>query len=207
MHASRLSRSIVLRAACLLSIPGAGVAPSAVLAETITIGRTWPIAEPDALAEIEARAGALPDMRRAFGPRTGWSAMKAAALARATRSQVRHVTPSYTLDFDIRMPDGRLLYPKGYRFNPLAYVSLPQRLLVIAPRDLPWALRQAKPRDFILLTAGDAIALSNKAGRPLFILEERVKARLGLVVAPVIVSQVGQQLELREFALSREAQP
>jgi conjugal transfer pilus assembly protein TraW len=35
------------------------------------------------------------------------------------------VVPFYTLDDDIRLPDGRLLYAKGYTFNPLAYTSCP----------------------------------------------------------------------------------
>ena len=47
-------------------------------AQTSTIGRIWPIAEPDALAEIEAKVATLPrDMSKNFGPRSGWTALKA----------------------------------------------------------------------------------------------------------------------------------
>ena len=170
------------------------------LAATATIGRTWPVAEPDAMAEIEARAAKLPtDMASSFGPRAHWSAMQAASLGVATQARTRSVVPFYTLDFDIKLPDGTLLYPKGYTFNPLTYVSLPQRLVIVHPRDLSWALRTARPADFILLTAGDALVLGEKVGRPLFILEERVKDRLGLSVAPVIVAQQGQKLILTEY--------
>ena len=102
------------------------------------------------------------------------------------------------------MPDGRVLYPKGFTFNPLTYVSLPQRLVIVHASELDWALKTAAPTDWILLAAGtgsrpDPIALGEKVGRPLFILEERVKDRLGLTVAPVIVAQVGQHLVLTEF--------
>jgi conjugal transfer pilus assembly protein TraW len=176
---------------------------SSLHAETSTIGRTWPIAEPDALSEIEGRAAQIPDMKAAFGPRERWSAMKAATLGIARADRNRTVVPFYTLDQDIRLQDGRLLYAKGYSFNPLSYVSLPQRLIVIHPRDLGWALRTARPADFILLAAGspgdaDAITLGERHGRALFLLEARVKARLGLTVAPVIVSQAGQKLVLTE---------
>ena len=180
-------------------------------ASTSTIGRTWPIAEPDALAEIEARASRLPpDMREKYGPRSAWSAMKAAHLAPATRSQTRSVVPFYTLDTEIRLPGGELLYPKGYSFNPLAYVTLPQRLVVVFPRDLAWALKTARLTDFILLAAGtarddDAITLSERTGRQIFILEPRIKERLGLTVAPVVVAQIGQRLELAEVRLERTA--
>ena len=36
---------------------------------TSTIGRTWPIAEPDAMSEIEARVANAPHMAAKFGPR------------------------------------------------------------------------------------------------------------------------------------------
>ncbi|WP_030539359.1 conjugal transfer protein TraW [Sphingobium sp. DC-2] len=170
-----------------------------------TIGRTWPIAEPDALAEIEAKVVALPsDMSKAFGPRDKWSALKAAPLGVAGADRVRSVVPFYTLDFDITLPGGKTLYPKGFTFNPLTYVRLPQRLVVVHPRDLAWALRNARASDFILLSAlgaqnGDAIDLREKTGRAIYILEERVKQRLGLTVAPVIVEQSGTRLVLTEF--------
>lgn len=178
-----------------------------------TIGRTWPIAEPDALAEIEAKAATLPpDLSKAFGPRENWTAMKAASLGIAAADRVRSVIPFYTLDFDITLPDGKTLYPKGFTFNPLTYVNLPQRLVVVHPRDLSWALRTARPSDFILLSAlggqnGDAIALSEKTGRAIYILEERVKQRLGLTVAPVIVAQSGTRLLLTEVGPKSRSLP
>ncbi|CCA93235.1 MULTISPECIES: conjugal transfer protein TraW [Novosphingobium] len=187
------------------------IAAASARAATSTIGRTWPIAEPDALAEIEARTAKLPpDMRERFGPRSSWSAMKAASLAPATRNQTRSVVPFYTLDTDIRLPTGDLLYPKGYSFNPLEYVKLPQRLVVVHPRDLGWALKTARLTDFILLAAGgahddDAITLSERTGRAIYILEPRIKERLGLTVAPVIITQVGTRLELTEVRLESTA--
>jgi conjugal transfer pilus assembly protein TraW len=182
------------------------VASGAARGEKATIGRTWPIAEPDALAEIEARVTALPrNMAPSFGPRANWSAMKPASLGTVKTAGRRTVVPFFTLDMDVALPDGRVLYPKGYTFNPLAYVSLPQALVVVHAAELDWALKTAAPTDWILLAGGagnqapgDPITLGEKAGRALFILEDRVKDRLGLTVAPVIVRQVGQKLELAE---------
>ncbi len=172
---------------------------------TSTIGRTWPIAEPDAMSEIEARVANAPHIAAKFGPRAKWSALKAASLGPAPADRTRTIIPFYTVDEDIRLPDGRVLYPKGFTFNPLEYVSLLQRLIIVHPRDLAWALKAARFTDFILLTAGDALELSERTGRPLFILEERVKERLGLTVAPVIVAQEGKKLVLYEYAPERPA--
>jgi conjugal transfer pilus assembly protein TraW len=195
---------LVMAAGAIAIAAGAQTAQSAPTARS-TIGRTWPIAEPDALSEIEAKVATLPrDMSKAFGPRDKWSALKSAPLAPATADRTRTVVPFYTLDFDITLPDGKTLYPKGFTFNPLTFVKLPQRLVVVHPRDLAWALRTAKQSDFILLTAlgqenGDPITLTEKTGRAIYILEERVKERLGLTVAPVVVAQAGQKLVLTEF--------
>lgn len=208
LHPRARVMAIVQAATVALLLLASIMVATAAHAGSATIGRTWPIAEPDAMTEIEARTRALPpNMATKFGPRASWSAMKAAALDIATTNRVRSVIPFYTLDTEIRLPDGRLLYPKGFTFNPLTYVSLPQRLIIVPPRDLPWALRTARLSDFILLTAGDragpdALTLGDKVGRPLYILEERVKDRLGLTVAPVIVQQIGQKLQLTEVRLA-----
>mgnify|MGYP003576160733 CR=1 FL=1 len=191
----------------MMLVLGAVVIAAAAHGQTSTIGRTWSIAEPDALAEMEARVAQQPQsIAGAFGPRKNWSAMQSATLGVAKADRKRTVVPFHTLDFDIRLPDGKLLYPKGYTFNPLAYVSLPQRLVVVHPRDIVWALDTARPSDWILLAGGetastDPVAMGEKLRRPLFILEERVKERLGLIVAPVIVTQVGHKLELAEFVM------
>lgn len=202
-------------ASCAMALTALSIAlarcaiPSAAGAATSTIGRTWPIAETDALAEIEAKAAALPkDLGPKFGPRSRWSAMQSARLGQVNAARTRTVVPFYTLEMDVTLADGRVLYPKGYTFNPLTYVSLPQRLVIVHAGELGWALKTAAPTDWIILAAGsgaspDPIQLGKQAGRPLFLLEERVKDRLGLTVAPVIVRQVGQKLELSEVLLAK----
>jgi len=221
-----VTAALIVASALVANVAGAsdaaavqGAGKSTIAQSTIgrsTIGRTWSIAEPDALAEIEAKASRLPpNMAEKFGPRAKWSAMRSAALSVASATRIRSVIPFYTLDTEIRLPDGTLLYPKGFTFNPLVYVALPQRLVVVHSRDLAWAMTSARPSDFILVTADsssgtsgagvDAIDLSEKTGRAIYILEERVKERLGLTVAPVIITQKGQKLELSEFRLGRPA--
>jgi conjugal transfer pilus assembly protein TraW len=203
-------RAVAIQAGTIAALLlGAVVVAASARAETATIGRTWPIAEPDAMSEIEAAVARQPaSMAAKFGPRSNWTALKGAALGTTRENRVRSVVPFHTLDSEIRLPDGRVLYPKGFTFNPLSYVSLPQRLVIVHPHDLGWALRTATLTDWILLAGGgdpkdDALSLGEKHGRALFILEERVKQRLGLTVAPVIVRQVGQKLELTEVRLDR----
>ncbi len=204
--AQGLTIAALLAGALVIGLTGATAAPgSPSRLRQSTIGRVWPIAEVDAMAEIAAKVATLPkDMRQHLGSRHRWSALRAAALAPASADRVRSVIPFYTLEFDVRLTDGRVLYPKGFSFNPLTFVKLPQRLVIVHPRDLDWALRTARPSDFVIVTAGDAIELTERSGRAIYLLEERMKTRLGLTVAPVIVAQSGHKLILSEFgALSR----
>jgi conjugal transfer pilus assembly protein TraW len=188
------------RSACVLALV-AVISPAQ--AVTSRIGRVWPIAEPDALAEIEAAAAKLPPMAPKFGPRSRWTALQSASLGVTARKAERSVVPFYTLPDDLKLPDGRTLYPKGFTFNPLAYVRLAQRLVIVHPNQIDWALARARPEDWIIVASGDGrsvdpLALGAQVGRPIFILEAAVKERLGLTVAPVIVTQVGQKLVLDE---------
>lgn len=195
----------------LMLVFGAFVIAATARGQTAAVGRTWAIAEPDALSEIEARVAQQPkSIANRFGPREKWSAMQSAPLGVARTNRKRTVVPFHTLEFEVRLSDGKLLYPKGYTFNPLTYVSMPQRLIVVHPRDLEWAIGQARASDWVLLAGGntemtDPIALGEKVARQLFILEERVRERLDLSVAPAIVAQVGQKLEITEVALARTA--
>lgn len=167
-------------------------------AATSRIGRVWPIAEPDALAEIEAKQASLPPLKDRFGSQAGWTALRSAPLGVTRVSATRSVVPFYTLDQDLKLPDGRTLYPKGFTFNPLTYVRLTQRLVIVHPSEIGWALSIARPTDWIIVTGGNVLDLEKKVSRPLFLLEEQVKSRLGLTVAPVIVAQSGQKLLLNE---------
>jgi conjugal transfer pilus assembly protein TraW len=209
---TRARRLVIFQLSVSMSLIAASLLVAcAAKAKSSTVGRTWAIAEPDALAEIEARAAKQPpSMAANFGARSSWSALRAAPLARTQINRTRFFVPFFTLEEEIRLPEGKLLYPRGYTFNPLDYVSLPQRLVIVEPRDLGWALSVSRPTDFILLTQGtarddDVITLGERHNRALFILEDRVKERLGLTVAPVIVRQVDRRLELQEVHIDRPA--
>ena len=112
------------------------LAQAAVCADLGNIGATYPVVERDALAEIEERAKAV-DWGKAFDPKRtrekiqNYRPEEMEALPAAKKDRVFQVDVSYTLDFDIRDGRGGILYPRGFSFNPLAYVFLPNVLVVI----------------------------------------------------------------------------
>src|SRR3546814_18177101 len=82
---------------------GAFVIAATARGQTAAVGRTWAIAEPDAISEIEARVAQQPkSIAGRFGPREKWRAMQSAALGVARANRKRRLVPFHTLEFGDR---------------------------------------------------------------------------------------------------------
>jgi conjugal transfer pilus assembly protein TraW len=114
---------------------------------------------------------------------------------------------TYTLEFDV--PDGRggLLYPRGYRFNPLDYVPFNQTLVIIDgddPEQLDWLKKSAllsEPDSLILLTQGAFSTIGEQLGRAVFYADRRILKRFNLAAVPSVVSRKGRLMEVREIEI------
>ena len=65
--------------------------------------------------------------------------MKTIGPARKDRTFLVDMT--YTLERDIRDDKGNIVYPAGYAFNPLSYVSYPRTLVILngkRPEQIRW---------------------------------------------------------------------
>lgn len=95
--------------------------------EIESMGRSFEIAEPDALEDIMARVREKgPELSKQLREYTRKAALAyqpkdLASLPVATTNRMRDIALNWTLDFDIKDQNGEILYPKGYRFNPAAY--------------------------------------------------------------------------------------
>ncbi|KAB0979375.1 conjugal transfer protein TraU, partial [Cronobacter sakazakii] len=103
---------------------------------------------------------------------------------------------------DVPDKNGRIIYPKGYTFNPLQYVHLPQRIVVISPGQEEWLKEKVQPTDMILYTHGDVIRKSESLDRPAFILDSSLQQRLDVKVTPTIIHQEGAHLVIDEYEWS-----
>ncbi len=175
------------------------------LADSVTVGQTYPILEPDALEEIKARAAEINWQQQLATANIGWSAKDGLPLARAPADRTRQVIPTYTQEFDIRDQTGQLIYPKGFQFNPLEHITLPYRIVVIETQDLDWAKARLKKTDMVILTHGDFSYASQALERPTFLLDERTRTRLKLEFVPSIVEQSGRVLLINEYQLEPES--
>ena len=179
-------------------------------------GMSWPIAEPDLLAEIEARleemerSGALARFEREARTRARARMEEPAAvagIAPAREARTRLFDPAIAVDRDISAADGTLLAARGTRIDPFEHAAFTRELLFIDGRreaEVAWALAREGPAKIVLL-AGRPLALSRRHGRPFFFDQGgRLSARFDLAATPSLVTREGSRLRIDEIPLEDE---
>ena len=199
--------------ALFVAIMAVLVASAANARELGTVEATYAIAEKDARVEIEQKAKSI-DWSKVIkrkpieeynGPEDRMS------LPRAARDRSFPVDMTYTLQIDIPDGKGGILYPKGYTFNPLDYISFAKTLVVINGNDqeqVKWfAASEFRGRVdvMLLLTEGHYGRLEKKLDVPLFYADSQIVERLHLVAVPSVVKQEGKEMVVREIAVPRGA--
>lgn len=173
-----------------------------------TAGATYPIAEQDALEEIEARARTV-DWRSVIDREQpkDYRPPEPVRLPRTGRDRAFLVDLTWTLSFDIPDGKGGVLYPRGYAFNPLDYVSFEQTLVVLDggdPAQVDW-FRQSDfaraPNVLLLLTEGSFATVSAQLKRHVYYADRRLTERFRLAAVPSVITRQGRLMEVREFAL------
>lgn len=184
-------RTFLIALSSLLAMP-------LLAAESHVIGRVYDIAEPDALQEIQSRVSQI-DWQKVMSEGVERNtAAQPVPLPGAKENRSRYHIPWYTTEFDVKDQTGAVIYPKGYRFNPLEHVRLPQRLVFIAEQDVPWAKNHLNTTDMVMITSGDYREIAVELERPVFILTEEVRDRMALQSVPAIVTQEGPTLRIEE---------
>ena len=179
-------------------------------------GATWPVAEPDLLAQIEARlvemerSGELARLEqdaRANARRKVEEPNPAPGIAPAREERSRLWDPAITVARDIRTADGVLIAAAGTRVNPLERVTLARDLLFVDGRreaEIAWALAHERPAKIVLL-AGRPLELMRQHRRPFFFDQGgRLAARFGLRFTPSLVEQSGSRLRITEIPVEEE---
>ncbi len=171
------------------------------------VGETYPVVEPDVVAELKEEAV----KKNRFGDNAFLERMKTYQpedihhLPRATMDRTFLVDMTYTLDRDLLDGDGKVIYPKGFTFNPLDYVSFSGGMLLIDGSD-PTQLKWFKKTPYVnnhqvrlLLSGGYAYELINQLKRSVFYLTDEIAERLQLAAVPSLVFQKDDKLEVREI--------
>ena len=195
------------------------LAPPASAKDLGVRGATWPVAEPDLLAQIEARliemerAGELARLERdaRANARTKLEEPDPViGIAPAREERRRLWDPAITVARDIRTADGVVIAAAGTRVNPLERVTLARDLLFVDGRreaEIAWALAHGRPAKIVLL-AGRPLELMRRHRRPFFFDQGgRLAARFGLRFTPSLVEQAGSRLRITEIPVEDRPAP
>ena len=202
------------RAGAILLAAILATLPTTAIAKDLGVrGATWPVAEPDLLAEIEARLsdmrrsgelGRLQDEARARARRSLEEPAPVPGVIPAREQTSRLIDPSIVVAQDIRGPDGALIAAAGTRIDPFAHMPLTRTLLFIDGRreaEIAWALARPGANKIVLL-AGRPLDLMRRHRRPFFFdLGGRLTERFAVRATPTLIQRDGAHLRLTEFPL------
>jgi len=176
------------------------------------VGETYPVVEPDVVAELKEEAA----RKNPFGDNEFLERMKTYQpedihhLPRATMDRTFLVDMTYTLDRDLLDGEGKVIYPRGFTFNPLDYVSFSGGMLVIDgsdPMQIKWFTKTPyvnNHRVRLLLSGGYAYNLIEELKRSVFYLTDEIADRLQLAAVPSLVIQQDKKLQVREILVPEE---
>ena len=164
-------------------------------------GATWPVAEPDLLADIEARLAGmersgelarLGDEARERARRSLEEPKPVPGIVAATERRAREFDPAIVVAADIPGPNGEVVATAGTRIDPFEHVALTADVLFVDGRreaEIAWALARERPGRIVLL-AGRPLDLMRRHGRPFYFdLGGRLAARFGIGRTPTVLSQ------------------
>ncbi len=184
-------------------------------------GAVYAIAEKDALAEIEERASRA-DIKRMLNRDELAKKLKhytpedlkaVKDLPAAKKERTFLVDMTYTLEEDIVDHESKIIYPKGYTFNPLDHIIYPRTLVILngAKREqLAWFTASPYSRDLsvkVLITGGSYAEVSTALKLPVFYVSQVVRDVFRIRAVPSVVQQKGRFMEIREIAVETSNGP
>ena len=175
------------------------------------VGETYPIVEPDVVAELKEEVAKTKLSDDEFSEQMkSYQPEDLHHLPRATMDRTFLVDMTHTLDRDLLDGDGKVIYPRGFTFNPLDYVSFSGGMLVIDgsdPMQVKWFTKTHYANNHrirLLLSGGYAYKLIEELKRSVFYLTDEIADRLQLTAVPSLVIQQNKKLQVREFLVPEE---
>ena len=104
---------------------------------------------------------------------------------------------TYVVPDDIKDTNGRIMYPKGYKFNPADYVRMTQTIVIIDATNklqIAWAKKNKYFDDMkymVLLNDGNAYEMQKDYKNTFYYIDK----------TPSLVQQVGNKIQVSEICL------
>lgn len=182
------------------------------ITELEPMGAVYPVVEPDLRIELKAKAIAQwEQQKKKYQEKIStYQPANLQPLPKAEQDRSFSVDMIYILDRDLTDKGGRVLYPKGYRFNPLDYMKFTIGLVVIDgadPDQVNWFKQSPYASNHkikLLLSGGYAQSLIQELDRAVFYLDKEVAGRFHLAAVPCVVVQQDKHIQVTEFLLEED---
>lgn len=175
-------------------------------------GNTYAVAEQDAIVATEEAMRRV-DWKKVLAPEETRRKLLAyrpeglKPVPRSNEDSIYRVALVHTLDIDIPDGKGGVLYPRGYTYNPLAFIRYPQTMVFLDGADnkqLEWfeSSEYASRYDLkVLLTDGSFYDIRKRLNRHVYYSDDEIQSKFRVDKVPAVVRQVGQELEVRVYAI------
>lgn len=126
----------------------------------------------------------------------------------ATQDRVFYPPLEYTLKEDIVGADGRVIYKKGFSFNPADYVKIHYAMVVIDAtnqREIEWLKQSGYLNSIayrILLSDGNYYDMMKELKQEVFYLMPEIRKKFQIQKTPSIIKQIENKIEVKEICLS-----
>lgn len=113
--------------------------------------------------------------------------------------------PTYTTKEDIKDGSGNVLYPKGYKFNPLHYINLTDKYVFFNydnKAEVEWIKINKLDRDItvrLIITGGKIFEAMKELEREVFYANDLILNRFEINATPSIAMQQGDRIVVSEF--------
>jgi len=171
-------------------------------------GATYFIAEKDALDEIIEKVRKTNLLEKFLNLRKKLSNFNKVdfKLGKAKKTVTRTYAPVFQLSFDIKDHTGRIIYPKGYTFNPLDYLRFPFVIIFFSGdiKELEWLKKSGylQRNDVILvLTRGDRVFTELYLGRTVYLAFDKLLEYFSIKNTPTVVYQVSNYFVIQEVGV------
>ena len=178
-----------------------------------TYGATYPIMEGDAIAQMKKAIAGYDWEKFKRKQREGINNYKPKDLVdlpTVREDKVFKVDMTGSIKEDIIGRDGVVIYPKGYRYNPMEYVFMRRIIVFINGKDekqIEWYKKSPYPTDMrtmLLITDGSYLNVRKKLNAlTVYYANKEIIERMGIKAVPSVAVQKGTELEVREYALKK----
>lgn len=187
------------------------------VAKEMILGKTQDFAERDILelmqehisknkAQIEQKSNLLRD--KAKEDVKNYKPDGLVPLEPALEDRVFYPDLTYVLDQDIKDHNGKILYKKGFKFNPANYVKMSYALVIIDgknKKEVQWFKDSGFANQLtyrLLLSDGSFYELNKELKQEVFYLMPEIRKRFQIQRTPSIVKQIGNKIEVKELCIS-----